>query len=309
MIRGNRPFFCLCLMVAILPLMSGCLKLDPFLFKGKELTEYRLDDYSDEQECADAVDSLGPVDMTTVAELSIASGNDSIAAVLISPVKALGTDDTILVYFHGTGPHIDFYWPRTRLLAATGYPVLVIDYRGYGLSTGKPTETGIYEDGYAAMRYIREELGNPRVVVYAFSLGTLVGCEVAAHDSAGQVISLVLEAPIGKLETMVQDAAYIDLPGSYIISYEGNNVEKIADVTVPLLWLHGTADETNTYETNGKKVYANYRGPDGFCCIVDGAGHKTIPSTIGYNAYVQGVRDYIQGRASDNPLFSREPNQ
>ncbi|MBN1761351.1 MAG: alpha/beta fold hydrolase [Chitinispirillaceae bacterium] len=294
-------------MVIIGALVAGCLKLDPFLFKGRELPEYRFDAYQGDRECPDAVDSLGPVDMTTVTELLLSSGNDSIAAVLIASTTQFDSTDTVIVYFHGTGPHIDYYWPRTRLLAAAGYPVVTVDYRGYGKSSGTPTENGIYEDGYAVQRYIRNEMGDPKIVVYAFSLGTLVGCELASHDTAGRVISLILEAPIGKIATMVQDAAYIDLPPSYILTYEGNNIEKIAGVSVPLLWLHGTSDETNTYETNGKKLYDNYRGPAGYCCIVDDAGHRTIPSTIGYDEYVRGVSDFIRGKASGNQLFSREP--
>ena len=289
-------------------LASGCLKLDPFLFKGKEVAEYRFDFYTGEGECVDAIDSLGGINPSYIHEMRLSSGSDSIAAVLVASAAAFDSTDTLVLYFHGTGPHIDYYWARTRLLAAAGFPVLTIDYRGYGTSTGKPTETGIYEDGRAAMRCIREMLGNPRVVVYGYSLGTLVACEIAANDPDGGIVALVLEGPIGKLETLVQDAAYIDLPGSYVITYEGNNREKIRNVFVPLLWLHGTDDETNTYETNGKKLYENYPGEQGFCCIVEGANHRTVPSTIGYSAYIGGIGDFIHGSAAANPLFAREPD-
>ncbi|MBN1307615.1 MAG: alpha/beta fold hydrolase [Chitinispirillaceae bacterium] len=286
--------------------VCGCMSLDPFLFKGEEVDAYLFDEYGGAMECADALDSLGPVDMSTVHELSIESGAERIAAVLVADRTSFDSTDTVILYIHGTGPHIDYYWPRTRLLASTGYPVLAIDFRGYGRSTGEPTEAGIYEDGFSALRFLRDECGDPRVVVYAFSLGSLVGCEIASGDESGRVISLILESPIGSVETLVQDAAYIDLPGSYVTTYQGKNVEKIKKVIVPLLWLHGTDDETLALETNGRPVYRNYRGGEGYYAIIDNAGHRTVPTAIGYDRYHACIQDFISGHAAQNPLLSTE---
>lgn len=296
-------------LIFVLPVMlvlvfSGCMSLDPFLFKGKEVDRYLFDDYSGGPECEDAVDSLGPVESSTVHEVSMVSGDAEIAGILVSEATEFDSTDTVILYFHGTSKHIDHYWPRTRLLAATGYPVFTIDYRGYGLSSGEPTEQGIYEDGYAALDYLRENLGNPNVVVYSYSLGSLVGCEVASRNPNGRIIALVLEAPIGSVETLVQDAVYMNLPGSYVTSFSGKNVEKIKEVTVPLLWFHGTGDETLDLQTNGKQVYRNYAGEQGWYRIVKGAGHQTIPSVIGYDRYVKGVADFVSGNADGNSLFS-----
>ncbi|MBN1578275.1 MAG: alpha/beta fold hydrolase [Chitinispirillaceae bacterium] len=284
----------------------GCMNLDPFLFKGEEVDAYLFDNYGGETECSDALDLLMPVDMSTVHEISIESGSETIAAVLVSPDTVFDSADTVILYIHGTGPHIDYYWPRTRLLAASGYPVLAIDFRGYGRSTGEPTEAGIYEDGFAALRCLRDRCGDPRVTVYAFSLGSLVGCEIASKDESGRIIALILEAPIGSVETLVQDAVYIDLPGSYVTTYQGKNVEKIKKVIVPLLWLHGTDDGTLALETNGKPVYRNYVGSEGYYAIIEGAGHQTVPSVIGYDRYCACIHDFISGHAAQNPFFSTE---
>ena len=286
--------------------LTGCMNLDSFIFKGEEVDEYFFDNYSG-GECSDAIDSLGKIDPTFIEEMPISSGNDKIACVLVGEERRFTSTDTLILYIHGTSLHIDHYWARTRLLVATGFPVFTFDFRGYGKSTGTPTETGIYEDGYACLKYIASDLGNPNVVVYAYSIGTLVGCEIAARDSTGKIIALILEAPINSVETLIQDATYLNLPGNMFSSYEGNNGEKITEVNAPLLWLHGTDDETVTFETNGKKVFGNYTGDKGYSCIVDGAGHRTVPSTIGYRRYIDGMRDFIIGHASDNTLFSAGP--
>ena len=279
------------------------MSLDPFLFNGGKLDEYQFDAYTGQRECADAIDSLGPINASAIHEYTLQSGGESIAAVLVSERTALGPADTVIVYFHGRAAHIDYYWPRTRLLRATGYPVLVIDYRGFGRSTGKPTEAGLYEDGASALRFVRDSLGNPHVAVYAFSLGSLVGCDVMVNDSTHQACSLVLEAPIGSVKTLVDDGSYLDLPTSYVSTYTGDNTEKIKRIKTPLLWLHGTHDETLNRETNGLPVWNNFGGAKGYYVRVEGAGHATIPQTIGYNRYIGVVRDFIAGRAVQDPYL------
>lgn len=72
---------------------------------------------------------------------------------------------------------MDFYWSRVQLLANTGgknhYGVLMVDYRGYGLSEGKPTEEGLYADVDARLQWLKTSwLSNERLVMYGFSLGS-----------------------------------------------------------------------------------------------------------------------------------------
>ncbi len=296
-----KPHFALFL--ALLSL-SGCLSLDPFLFKGEKLQEYLFDSYQGNRECTDALDSLPALSgLDTIRQYTLASGAERIAAVFLSQKRQYSQSDTAILYFHGTGPHIDYYWPRTRLLYATGHPVFIIDYRGFGMSTGQPTEDGIYQDGWSALRFLRDSLGNPRVILYAYSLGSMVGCELASKDTSGRICRLILEAPIGSVQSIVEDGSFLDLPGSYLTTYSGNNVEKIKLVTIPLLWIHGTNDHTLNREVHGLPVWNNYHGVEGYYIRVVGADHRTCPQTIGYNLYRGCVGDYIQGKGGQNPLL------
>lgn len=277
-------------------ILNGCLNLDPFLFKGEKVDKYLLDNYTGERECQDAIDSILDRDKYIIKEFTINSGVATIAALYVSKKDEIpNSTDTVILYIHGTGPHIDYYWPRTLLLASTGYSVLVFDYKGYGKSTGTPTEEGIYEDGFAALKFLQNEYGNPKVVLYSYSLGSLVGCELASKDKSGKIVSLVLEAPINTIETLVEDAAYINIPGNYVTTYKGDNSKKIREVKCPLLWLHGTDDETVDLETNGRKVFENYNGEKGVSLIVKGAKHGNIPTVLGYNNYIKAIRNFISG--------------
>jgi pimeloyl-ACP methyl ester carboxylesterase len=286
---------------AAVMLAAGCLSLDPFLFKGEELSNYQFDDYAGEQECSDAIDSLGPLQPSDTARLiMLASGPERIAALFLAPKTwdtAIAGSDTVILYFHGNAKHLDYYWPRVRLLHAAGYAVFAVDYRGYGMSSGTPTEEGLYEDGRAAVAFLRDSLGDPHLMVYAYSLGSIIGCETAYRDAAGRIDRLLLEAPIGSIQTLIEDGSYLNLPGSYLSTFEGDNAEKIKSIGVPLLWVHGTEDGTVYRETNGRAVWNNYHGQEGQYLRVIGGAHTTCPQTIGYARYRGAVRAFCSGTA------------
>jgi abhydrolase domain-containing protein 17 len=305
------------LFVAVPALLAGCFSLDPFLFSGEPLTSYQFDKYTGERECSDVIDTVKALEASGLApavadtafrQYRIKSGDGEISVVLLSQVPPpFTTTDTVAVYFRGKGPHIDFYWPRTRLLYAAGYPAVILDYRGFGMSEGSATEASISEDGHATMKFVHDSLGNPRVVAYAYSLGSLVGCDVLANGSYPQVISLVLEAPIGSIETIVENGSIVDIPGSYLSTYTGNNAERIKAIHVPLLWIHGTNDETNDRETQGLPIWNNHPGK-GYYIKTIGAKHTTNPQVIGYSRYVRTIRSFIQGAPFDSLQTILSPN-
>lgn len=283
-------------------LTAGCFNLDPFLFSGQNLNEYQFDNVTSEIECRGALDQLGPMPDSERTEIALHSGKETIAAVILGKKSKYSSSDTMILYFHGNASNIDHYWARTRMLYASGFPVMVIDYRGFGKSTGSPSEAGLFEDGLAALDYIRDSLGNPNVVIYSYSLGSLVGCELASKYNIAPVhiIQLILEAPIGSIETIGEDGSYLNIPGSYLSSYTANNAEKIRNVSIPLLWLHGTDDNMLARSTQGQPIWDNYSGTGGYYVVIEGGGHSTIPNTMGYSNYMKCIKDFIVGDGASN---------
>lgn len=291
------------LIILIISILSGCLSLDPFLYSEEGLSEYKMYDYTGEMECSDAIEFLDDngYERAYTKEYSFKSGKETIYAILANTDSLISSSDTVILYLHGTSNHIDFVWTRVALLAATDYPIFAIDYKGYGKSEGEPTEQGLNEDGYSALKFIRDSLGVNNIIVYAYSLGSLIGCEIAANDS--NLLTLVLETPIGSVETLVQDASYLNLPGSYATTFTGNNIKRIKNVTMPLFWMHGDEDETLYIETNGKPIWENHPGEVGYCIRVKGAGHTDIPKIIGYGRYIEILKDFFQNRDPKDPLM------
>jgi pimeloyl-ACP methyl ester carboxylesterase len=289
------------LAVAVAILTYGCLSLDPFLFDGKSETGYQLDSYSGERECSSYIDQRGPCPAGLISRFSVKSANETVYGIYLrrDSTVALTPADTLMVYFHGQGANIDLYWPRTRMLRESGYPVVIIDYRGFGMSTGKTTEQSLYEDAAAAMAYVHDSLGNPKIIIYSYSLGSIPGVEIASKASAyPSVMMVILEAPIGKVESIVQNGTSLDIPGSYVTTYSGDNADKIKSVTVPLLWLGGTQDETLPRETQGQRVWDNYPDPEhrGRYIVIPGGHHTTDPQTMSpdYNEYIDAIRHFVR---------------
>src|SRR3954469_7133573 len=155
--------------------VSACLKLDNNLYNTSDkIKEYKLDNYTGEQDFVlDASYSIAQNLISVFSLQSQASDESSattIKAIYIGDISKIATD-TVIMYCHGNKWHMDFYWQRAKLLAHVGgkhhYGVLMIDYRGYGLSEGDPTEEGMYTDVDAALQWLRMNgLSNNRLVMY-----------------------------------------------------------------------------------------------------------------------------------------------
>jgi uncharacterized protein len=145
-----------------------------------------------------------------------------------------------LLLCHGNAGNVGDRVPHAALLAAAGFDVLLFDYRGYGRSTGRPSEEGTYRDARAALRCMLEQPGvDPGRVVY---LGESLGGAVA--------LDLALERPpagIGLLSafTGVREMGRVHYPviPTALVPDAYPTVRRIHDLRAPVLVLHGDRDD------------------------------------------------------------------
>jgi len=282
---------------------SGCLRLDENLFNQQKLTEYKLDNYTGETDFT--LDYLYHIPDSLVHIFQLASqapgesNATAIYAIYIGNIGSISTD-TVIMYCHGNRDHMDFYWQRAKLLANTGtknrFGVMMIDYRGYGLSEGKPTEAGIYADVDAALGWLKNKgLSGDRLVMYGFSLGSASATKLTAEPRSLTPSKLMLEAPFANAETMVQDASGLAMPSQFFTDLSINNAVEIRSVQQPFFWIHGEADDFLNISTHGQMVYDNYNGSYKEAHRIPGAGHSTIPTTFGFAGYSNAVLSFITG--------------
>jgi hypothetical protein len=146
----------------------------------------------------------------------------------------------VMLIAHGNGGNLSHRWELLQTLHELGVSALIFDYRGYGRSSGSPTEAGILADARAARRWLAERAGVAQsdVVLFGESLGGGVMVDLAAVDGAR---ALVLENTF----TSLPDVAayhYPWLPVRMLMRTQLNSAAKIADYHGPLLQFHGDAD-------------------------------------------------------------------
>lgn len=289
--------------LGVMLVLAGCLRLDDNLFNPNttKITEYKLDNYTGETDFVLDASYKIPDSLIHLFQLvSQAAGESSatlIHAIYIGEIDRIGTD-TVIMYCHGNAEHMDFYWPRAKLLANTQsknrFGVLMIDYRGYGLSEGKPTEDGLYADVDAALKWLKSKgLSDSRLVMYGFSMGSAPATKLSAGNYSMRPSKLLLEAPFASAEVMVQDASGLAMPGIFYTNLQIDNAEVIKSVQQPFFWIHGENDDFLNINTHGAVVYNNYNGTYKESHRITGAEHSTIPQIVGFQNYLETIGEFI----------------
>jgi pimeloyl-ACP methyl ester carboxylesterase len=280
--------------------LNACLRLDSQFFNVQELKTYELDNYTGERELPELPDAYD-VDAQNVHLFSLKSDDNgdvqTIYAIYLGDTARIATD-TVIVYCHGNKHHMDFYWNRAKLMAHVGgkhrYGVLMMDYRGYGMSTGTTTESGMSADVNTCMQWLKDHgLTSERTILYGYSLGSAPATTLAADPQALAASKLMLEAPFASAEVMVQDAALAALPASYFTDIRVDNAEKIQYVDQPFCWIHGINDDFLKIDTHGEVVYYHYHGAYQEAHRIPEAVHNNVPAVMGYEEYVRVVGEFV----------------
>ena len=177
----------------------------------------------------------------------------------------------LILYFHGNGGALVDRAPRFEKFLDRGYGVLAVSYRGYGGSTGSPSQPGLLLDGEAAYREARARgYEADRIVLMGASLGTGVAIAVGAqHDAA----ALVLEAPYLSAVD-VASRHYPIFPVRWLMRDQFRSDLAIHRVHMPVLMVHGEKDDVIPIES-AKRLFELANEPKTFFSVPDG-GHLVL---------------------------------
>ncbi len=148
------------------------------------------------------------------------------------------------LYLHGNAGNISTNLDRIRQLHALGAAVLMVDYRGYGLSSGPfPNEARFYEDAQAAYQFLHQQKGvDPRhLVIYGHSLGGAIAIQLASQMP--QLAGLVVESSFTSMEAMATRSGYNRFfPVRWLLTQSFPSITRVQQLQVPVFYLHGLAD-------------------------------------------------------------------
>lgn len=157
----------------------------------------------------------------------------------------------VILYFHGNGGSLRLRVDRFRKLTAEGVGLLAVSYRGYGGSTGSPTQDGLMRDALAAYDYVAARYAPERIVVFGESLGSAVAVPLAAQKKVGK---LILDAPFTSAVDIAA-AVYPYIPVRWLMKDQFRSDEHIGRVQAPVLVLHGELDRVVPISF-GERLYA-----------------------------------------------------
>ena len=180
----------------------------------------------------------------------------------------------VLLFFHGNAGNFGRPIRQTRFRALTedGTGLFAVNYRGYGGSTGSPTEDGLALDARAAYAAAAARFGAERLVGYGESLGTGVVLKLAAEAPLKAVI---LEAPYLSTAAVAQQL-YPYIPVGLFMHDQFHSERVIGKVKAPLLVLHGERDGTIPF-SQGERLFALANPPKRFVRFPEG-NHENLPA-------------------------------
>jgi fermentation-respiration switch protein FrsA (DUF1100 family) len=191
--------------------------------------------------------------------------------------------------FHGNASNIANRAPVYEFLRSTHANVFALEYRGYGHSEGKPSETGIYRDAEAAYKYLVNTKGiDPKAIIsFGQSLGTAVATHLAAHR---QVAGVVLEAPFPSASRVAHKVFWF-LPGVKLLVHGQFDTQAwLKEIHAPILIVHCSEDPLIPFQF-GQEVYDTALPPKNFLQI-NGYCHEES-SLIAPTQYSTALREFL----------------
>lgn len=199
----------------------------------------------------------------------------------------------LIVYFHGNGGNLSVWAPILLGINRQGYAVRAFDYRGYGASTGRPSERGLYRDVDAAVEWAwRAGGGNMPVLYWGRSLGATMAAYAATRRSPD---GLILESGFPDARALLRRSpplAFLSLFSSYRFPTAG----WLNGVRSPVLVMHGDDDHVIPFGA-GRALFDKISGPKQFVAIKGGDHNDAAPPDP--TAYWAAVGAFIASLAKD----------
>lgn len=201
-------------------------------------------------------------------------------------VPAADAKKTVL-FFHGNAGNIGSRLDTIRMINSLGLHLFIIDYRGFGKSSGAPSEKGLYLDAEAALDYLVDvrNIDAGALILWGRSLGGAVAARTAAEREAGK---LILESTFTSMAEAANDL-YSWVPGGLLANHSYPTAAYLPQIDIPTLVIHSKDDEVIGFH-HGRQLFDAISAPKGFVEIQGSHNQGWIASE---DVYVEGVRVFI----------------
>ncbi|AHF68395.1 MULTISPECIES: alpha/beta hydrolase [Pseudomonas] len=225
-------------------------------------------------------------------------------------------DAPAILYLHGSRWNLTGQLFRIEQLRALGFSILAIDYRGFGQSMGQlPSEDTVYEDARIAWDRLKQLQPDPqRRLIYGHSLGGAVAVDLAAElgrdakedDTPTQARGLIIESTFTNLADVAAAIANTSLPVRWLLSQKFDSLDKIADIHMPVLIVHGT-DDRYVPARFSEELFEAAQEPKNLLLVPGGTHNNSM--RLGRQAYSQAIQTLLKATASPEQAKKEENRQ
>lgn len=198
-------------------------------------------------------------------------------------------DRPLIIFLHGGTTPLRGHVARFRRMTADGTGLVAPSLRGYGGSTGWPSEAGLVCDATTVYRFVRSRYPSHRIVLWGYSLGSAIAVALATKHPLDK---LILEAPFANAGDFV--ASRWLLPFRAVVRNQLCSDRRIAKVSTPMLVLHGERDEIVPIAC-GRRLFALASGPKRFVPFPKG-GHGDLDA----HGALRVVRHFLSDRSENS---------
>lgn len=187
--------------------------------------------------------------------------------------------EVTIIYCHGNAGNISHRLHKVKFFYEMGVNFFIFDYRGYGKSTGKPTEKSLYKDAQAAYDYLvsRSDVDRNKIVVYGKSLGGPVAADLCVNRQAS---ALILEGSFASVALRAQQL-YPFLPMKLLVTQKYDTMNKVKNILIPKLIAHGRQDEVIGFH-HGELLFNAATEPKKFLRFEGGHNDDVYVTTVAF---------------------------
>ena len=216
-------------------------------------------------------------------------------------MKSPQADANVLLYLHGNAINVSANVGHARRFHQLGFSVLLIDYRGYGLSEGDfPNEKRVYQDAAVAWNHLVKDRQVPpsKIFLYGHSMGGAIAIDLALKQP--EAAGLIVESSFTSIRDMVAFRNLFRIfPVNLILTQRFESIQKVPQLQMPVLFIHGNAD-TTVPSFMSQKLYHAAPEPKQLL-LVPTAEHNNT-ATIGGEEYLERIKFFVQSVAANKAL-------
>ena len=198
----------------------------------------------------------------------------------------------VIYYFKGNSRSIKGWGKFARDFVGKGYDFFMVDYRGFGKSSGKRTEAILYNDGQHVYKWLTTKYEEDKIIIYGRSLGSGIATRITSWNDPKM---LILDSPYFSFLAQIQRYGFL-LPIRWLLKYQIRTDYFIKKVTCPIFLIHGRKDFLIPYYHSEmlKKVVPQ----QSHLFPIEGAHHNNLPD---FPAYHEILYDIL----NDDEFFER----